>query len=103
MSSSHWRAMRESSMGVTPAASLQSYTRLHAPNPVDVDLHRLVRRVGVARLRVAADEPPIPHRDARVDLRLHRAAGDLGHLLPHVRAPAAAAAQAPLRSRAHDG
>jgi hypothetical protein len=43
-------------------------------------------------VRIPADEPPLAHRDAGVDLRLHRAPRRLGHLLPDVR-PAQAAAQ----------
>src|SRR5688572_31816642 len=101
MSSSHWRAIRVSS--IPPF-----YTPPNAPDPLDRgarhpvvrDLRVFLFRLGAARVRLAADEPAFAASHARVDLRLHRAAGGLGHLLPAVRAAPPAAAQAPLRSRA---
>src|SRR5690348_15407326 len=72
----------------------------HGSVAVVPDLRRLLPRVGGARGAEPAPEPALPHRDARVDLRVRGAARRLGTVLPRVRAAPAAPAPAPLRRRA---
>ena len=75
----------------------------HVRDPLVPDPRHLVRDVGAGRLRIAPHEPAIATIDARLDLRLRRAAGGLGHLLRDVRPAPPPAPQTPLRRGARPG